>query len=836
MDNRTGRILSYVCIFVVSLQIMLRLLVNGDVASFGENMLVHSLIWAAVAVWLLSSTLKGGFTFRFTGLEIPFVVFAVMCVVSYFIAAYKQPAALYGFAYLSYMLLFIFVVNFFDERTKYILFSVLSAMVFTLVVYSMFQYYWLFDIAREEFRKNPNIANLPPELRKEFEWRLAGDEVFSTFVLSNSFAGFLVVFIPLILGATVDLYRRLKENVSSFVLIIRVCLIAISLYAFYLTGSKGGTVAFVSVIAVFIGYFLLRNYSNWRKVVTLIIPALLLLAIVLMASGLVGYVLEKDPSTKIRSTYWDSALNTIKNHLIVGVGISNYADYHTIYKSEEQNEVTKVHNDYLQITAETGLIGLLAFLSIWIILFMKVIWSSKPPELASPLQERNSQAISDIFPYTKLLVPIAFFIALILAYKLTDAFNDLNIKPEWKIILYTYRDEIGYIRTVELPSLGLILFGFMLVYFFINYKQDLLLDAQGTDRTFTKLGMAAGLVGFLVHIIVDFDFYVFGVSEMIFVVMALLILVCGKGSFKEIRVGRWLTSFFALVAVIILIPIIVILNRVMVSGSTQAGQESGILRDAVIQLQRGNLWEGRLEPEWEFNERGQPIKQKGTKFIDGASKLFKQAAELNPIDIRPYLELGGINYREFKAKAEAGNYGEAEKFIQPSIYSIKKAISVRSANFQLRSWLGDYLYDFSKMYEKIGRRDKQEEYFRQAFDAYKEAKEHYPTRAQTRWRYGKMLEESGKQQEAFEEYKIAIHLNKKANEAQLDRLMLIAEIQDVFRYGKTLESLGRKEEMVEAYRSAVHLDEVIKEKNRREKTNVPTISPSDLGYAKERIK
>ncbi|MBI4712061.1 MAG: O-antigen ligase family protein, partial [Planctomycetes bacterium] len=69
-------------------------------------------------------------------------------------------------------------------------------------------------------------------------------------------------------------------------------------------------------------------------------------------------------SLAIRFGYWQGALEIIRHHPF-GVGINGFPDAYLLYKSAGAGITQKTHNDFLQIGAEMGIIGLIVFVAIF---------------------------------------------------------------------------------------------------------------------------------------------------------------------------------------------------------------------------------------------------------------------------------------------------------------------------------------------------------------------------------------------------------------------------------------------------------------------------------------
>jgi O-antigen ligase len=93
--------------------------------------------------------------------------------------------------------------------------------------------------------------------------------------------------------------------------------------------------------------------------------------------------LERDASALTRLAIWANSLAIFKDHPLLGVGIGNFQFNYPLYNrrvikdqsfSVEQR-AAEVHNDYIQLMAETGTLGILAFFVI-ILLIARKVWRS----------------------------------------------------------------------------------------------------------------------------------------------------------------------------------------------------------------------------------------------------------------------------------------------------------------------------------------------------------------------------------------------------------------------------------------------------------------------------
>ena len=81
-----------------------------------------------------------------------------------------------------------------------------------------------------------------------------------------------------------------------------------------------------------------------------------------------------------RLAHWQAAENMIVDHPFLGVGFGNYAAAYDQYRALNWPiALGHAHNYYLNIFAETGIIGLLAYLILWGCIFIRTIRALNAP-------------------------------------------------------------------------------------------------------------------------------------------------------------------------------------------------------------------------------------------------------------------------------------------------------------------------------------------------------------------------------------------------------------------------------------------------------------------------
>jgi len=212
---------------------------------------------------------------------------------------------------------------------------------------------------------------------------------FGPFVNRNHFAGFLEMGVGLAGGLLVG--RAVKVE---WMAVYGSCVLAMCA-GIVLSASRGGVLAlgaevvFLALIAV-PSWFHSRGADRARRTGILIRTAAALVigaAAIIGVSALVGSeglvqnfgqmqaeTQGQLPATErfSRREIWNSTVELIKDHPLLGVGLGAFQFAYTRYdKSSGAQRVEQSHNDYLQVLADAGIIGGVILLAFIILLFAR---------------------------------------------------------------------------------------------------------------------------------------------------------------------------------------------------------------------------------------------------------------------------------------------------------------------------------------------------------------------------------------------------------------------------------------------------------------------------------
>jgi len=240
-----------------------------------------------------------------------------------------------------------------------------------LAVYGIFQYFGLFD----SFLK----------------WNAdTGDRVFGTVGHGNHFGAYLGM--NILLG--VFFFPYIRKNINHVLLAFALALMAIVLF---LTASRGALFSTIIALAVCTVVAVIKK-GNYIKSAVKRVPfrITIILLFLLVAAGFISGEIQRLPLVQRtigtvafiqqgnipdRLSWWASTLEMVKERPILGFGLSTFRDVYNAYRrvdyrspgpGDMQDLITPeaAHNEYLNIAATQGLVGLGVFLA----MVFFVIW------------------------------------------------------------------------------------------------------------------------------------------------------------------------------------------------------------------------------------------------------------------------------------------------------------------------------------------------------------------------------------------------------------------------------------------------------------------------------
>ncbi len=215
-----------------------------------------------------------------------------------------------------------------------------------------------------------------PEIDRSKLWRVMG-----TLGHPNRLAMYLEMLLPLCFGMFL-LEKRIKLKMTA------ISVFGLGFVALIMTGSRGAWIAFIFGMLIF---FILAVKNRHMKLSTIfgtgLIGVIVIAGIALAFSGMIEERIHGDDygSAMSRIPMVQIAINLIEAHPLGGVGINNYAvvmkKYNdTILGRHFKSIPRPVHNMFLLVTGETGIIGLLMLLLLLYFFLATALKSARSPD------------------------------------------------------------------------------------------------------------------------------------------------------------------------------------------------------------------------------------------------------------------------------------------------------------------------------------------------------------------------------------------------------------------------------------------------------------------------
>ena len=300
----------------------------------------------AVVAWLYNWRKKGEVALALPPLWQPGAVFLVCSFLSAFVS--KDMAfsfmnwALQPLMYALVYLLIYTTVSTEKEKEK-ALYAFLAGAVVT-VVYGFFQYANAADMAADMEAQSWVDPERFPLLRRR---------MYSTLENPNLFGAYLLMIISILTAFT--LRERAVKKRTVFEVILLSLLLCLAL-----TYSRG---AWVSLAAIVLGLTLF--YDKRFGLLFLLVPVVLAFYHGQVVERFLSLFSGEDTSVDLRFALWESTMAMIEEHPLLGVGwgayFLSYPDYN-FFIQEEGVLIFHAHNMYLNMLAEVGIPGGMAFL------------------------------------------------------------------------------------------------------------------------------------------------------------------------------------------------------------------------------------------------------------------------------------------------------------------------------------------------------------------------------------------------------------------------------------------------------------------------------------------
>ena len=322
-----------------------------------------------IAVWLAKIINTEKYSLQKTKLDLPITLFALVLILSLFISETKTVNLQDFIIFFSYILIFFLITNNIDGKAAFHSFLHLFFILSSLVsIYTIIQYYGV----------DPYLSDL--------------NSLTSTIGQKNWISNYLSMIFP------VAFFYFLLEKEKKSKLIFYL-LLTIYYTNLMICQSRGIWISIIltAIFAIYIifKYNLLKSFQKNQKWLVLLLLTFLVITIIYSTDNplnksaitvperAISTFDEKDPSINTRFLIWKTTLEMIGDRPVFGSGIGtfkmNYLNYqaeflgNNPYYIKYSGKAGEAHNEYLQMWAELGIIGLGIFIGIILMFYSLVI-------------------------------------------------------------------------------------------------------------------------------------------------------------------------------------------------------------------------------------------------------------------------------------------------------------------------------------------------------------------------------------------------------------------------------------------------------------------------------
>ncbi len=713
-DNVLAHALGIAATLFVMLVTVLRPLRSGIMEGLESNLLCALLILVAATLYVLRAALLKQTGFLRTHTEWPALAFAALCVVSLCIASHKLSAFDVAANWIAYLVLFCLVQHATRRDGAWrVLFAAMAATGAILAAYAIYQYYVElprilrdFTAVKKLYNNDPYaIANhfrrltgmaVPPDGIVDYEGRLMMRRAMATFVLPNTFAGYLILLLPAVVGFVVDLWPRRRSRSAWPGIAAGLVMAGLMAVSLAQTRSKGAWLCLMAGAGLWIVFrgrrWLLRR---WRGAAGLALCAVVLLG-VLQWRGKLPEWGEYLGSFRVRLDYWRGGAKIIADHPWLGVGLDGFGDHYAQHIRPQDDESVRAHNNYIQIWCEMGVFGLAAFAAFWVMYFRRLpaADADTPEALHEPGEREQVLVLLGAF-----MGPIALLMEGFLFHQFATP------RKGWPLL--------GYSFPLALAGTWLLCY--------VPLAASNLCAGRGLQR-----GLVLGIICFLLHGFIDIDLYAPGLTQTAWTAAAIAAAMGLSRSNGKARVR--LPAWTGVACCALLLAAVFTLAFFVMPRVSRA------------RLQR------EVAADWESQGRHRE-----------AAAAWFEARQANPWDVKAAVQLSWNLWRVAQQQKALPKKLET---LRMAADAAQTAIRLRPYSATCRARLGTIMETTAQALRRYPpyRREAARAMW-SASQHYLKAVELYPSKPIYRFQAAAALDRIGKKREALEQFRAALRLS-----------------------------------------------------------------------------
>lgn len=328
----------------------------------------EALVALVLVAWVMRMVARREIRIAWPPLTLPLIIFLGALFLSLLGATSLQYGLKETLKWAEVLALYVFVANELDERWSRTLVFVLLGTGALAALQGMYQFF--FQVGPEEFVLFGRFMR-----------------AYGTFAQPNPYAGYLGLTLPLAVGLVFATAVPMGERIRGWWLVWAVGCGALMFVALVMSWSRGAQIGFAAAVAAMAITIVARS---GRAAVLGATFAVLLVYLLLVGgisvvpatiiqrfSDFVPYIgiadvrgleiTDANFAVLERMAHWQSALEMWTDHPWLGIGIGNYEPVYERYALPQWPlPLGHAHNYYLNIAAESGVLGVGAYLFLWV--------------------------------------------------------------------------------------------------------------------------------------------------------------------------------------------------------------------------------------------------------------------------------------------------------------------------------------------------------------------------------------------------------------------------------------------------------------------------------------
>jgi len=576
---------------IASFALLLGLFLQGAFQEPHFAIIPAGFIFMGFVLVCIAQALRRRLVIRRAPAEAPMLAWLAVAALSLAVASYRRPGVLALVNLTAFVALYFTCTQSLNRRNIRPLLAAFAGALAAALLMGVAQDLYIFDEMLRNIEKNPDWiqtnlpgATLSPTYSGDLITRLKSREVFSFFVISNTFAGLLLLAIPVLLGGAVDIVRG-RRNALRWAAAGPAALAVAGFVLLTKTHSKGAWLIGAGVIVGWLAWAASARVASRKPLLAVRITAVAILALGIF----LGWPFLID-ALGVRTGFYLTALKIWRAHPLLGVGIGNFTEHYFLLKPPWTHEVRNAHSLLLGSLAETGILGAVACAASCLCM----IWGAASGKPSGEKVRSPSRA-------STVACAIGGLAAILTGYALK---------------IYTWPVLLGCGAA------------FAAVY--------ACMLALPPGRA-TRIGLTAGLAGLLAHAMADLDFSVGAITYFAAVAAAAGALLSGKArASREIEVKGAYQKLLILAPTAAFLVFVLVVARPLSKSSAFFAQA----RQSKAPGRRDSLLAKAVEADPSFAEAhleramlaGERFATTGaTSDLAAAERHFLKAAELRPL-------------------------------------------------------------------------------------------------------------------------------------------------------------------------------------------------------------